>query len=62
MPLVDLPEAALVSLMVLVWIAAAIVPDIWPTRRLSSLHTLFMRSVHRPSRSRRRPRTFEKAV
>jgi len=42
MPLVDLPDAALVSLMVLVWFAAAIVTDIWLTRRLSSLHTLFM--------------------
>ncbi len=39
--LVGLSETAMLSLIVLAWIAAAIVPDIWLARRLASRRAIF---------------------
>lgn len=39
--LVGLSETAFLSLIVLAWIAAAIVPDIWLARRLFSRRAIF---------------------
>jgi len=40
--LVGLPAALLPPLLVLVWVAAAVVPDIWLARRLSSRRAVFI--------------------
>ncbi len=39
--LVGLSETAFISLILLVWVAAAVVPDIWLVRRLSSRRAVF---------------------
>jgi hypothetical protein len=40
--LVGLPPAVFPWLLVLVWVAAVVVPDIWLARRLSSRRAVFM--------------------
>ena len=39
--LVGLSETAFISLILLVWVATAVVPDIWLARRLSSRRAVF---------------------